>query len=165
MKNFNKVALTLAVYISRFGFLPANISPLGSFGFFGGNLVFYLLVIVGFDIFKGGFYPGFLFTYLGFFAYWLFGKFAKSQKSKIVLLPAASFTFFLVSNFGVWWHWYPHTFSGLLTCYALAIPFYKNTLLGDLLFGYGFLGVKAVQKMVREYKMTTTQLHYTPRRP
>jgi hypothetical protein len=138
MKKSNSLAAIL-VFISRFGMLPANISPLGSFGFFGQNIFLYFFTIVLFDFLKGGFYSGFLFTYLGFLGYWAFGKLAKTQKLKFFLLPFSSFTFFLVSNLGVWWYWYPHTISGLMTCYTVAIPFYKNTLIGDLVFGYGFL--------------------------
>lgn len=154
-----KVILALAVYISRFGFLPANFSTLGSFGFFGQNFSLFFLTIILFDYFKGGFYSGFWFTYLGFFSYFVFGKLAKTTRKKVFLLPLASFTFFLVSNFGVWYYWYPHTVSGLLTCYALAVPFYKNTLIGDLLFGYGYMVVKYFGeglKTVKQQKLEFT---------
>lgn len=144
IKDLTKPLTALAIYVSRFGFLPPNISPLGSFGFFGQNFFLYFATIILFDLFKGGFYSGFLFTYLGFLVYWIFGKVAKTQKLKIILLPLASFSFFLISNLGVWWGWYPHTISGLMTCYILAIPFYTNTLIGDLVFGYGFMGSKAL---------------------
>ena len=42
--------------------------------------------------------------------------------------------FFIITNFGVWisTSWYPHTLNGLSACYLAAIPFFKNTLLGDL---------------------------------
>lgn len=137
-----KLSSAILIFISRFGMLPANVSPLGSFGFFGKNVYLYFLTIVLFDLLKGGFYSGFLFTYLGFFSYWMFGKLAKTKKLQFILLPFASFTFFLISNLGVWWYWYAHTASGLATCYTLAVPFYKNTLIGDLAFGYGFMGLK-----------------------
>ena len=124
-----QIAASLGVYFSRFGFLPPNFSPLGSFGFFGGHPVLYFLTIVVFDLLNGGFYKGFLFTYLGFLGYSIFGTIAQGNyKKQILLLPAASFFFFLVSNFGVWLHWYPQTLEGLLACYMNALPFYKNTL-------------------------------------
>ena len=134
-----KFLASILVFISRFGFLPANLTPLGSFGFFGGNLFLYFSTIILFDFFKGGFYSGFLFTYAGFLGYWLLGKLSNGRKQKAVLLPLASFLFFFVSNFGVWWSWYPHTIEGLTTCYTLAFPFYQSTLLGDLIFGYSYL--------------------------
>jgi hypothetical protein len=50
---------------------------------------------------------------------------------------AASISFFVVSNFAVWAAWsdmYPKTWQGLMTCYAAAVPFFRNNVLGDLLF-------------------------------
>jgi hypothetical protein len=41
-------------------------------------------------------------------------------------------SFFIVSNYGVWASsvsTYPHTLAGLVTCYAAAIPFYRNDLI------------------------------------
>ena len=42
--------------------------------------------------------------------------------------------FFIITNFGVWAFdsLYPKTFPGLVDCYAAAIPFFRNTLVGDL---------------------------------
>jgi hypothetical protein len=46
--------------------------------------------------------------------------------------------FFLVSNFIVWSKngglGYSRDFSGLITCYAAALPFYKNSLLSTMIF-------------------------------
>ena len=44
--------------------------------------------------------------------------------------------FFPVSNFAVWaaFDMYPKTFAGLMTCYTMAIPFFRRGLAGDLLF-------------------------------
>ena len=40
-------------------------------------------------------------------------------------------SFFIVSNYAVWagGDMYPHTMSGLMACYAAAIPFYRNDLI------------------------------------
>lgn len=141
----------LGVFTSRLGFLPANLSPLGSFGFFSQNYLLYFTTIIIFDWLVGGFYPGFWMTYLGFAAYPLLGKVAKNTHQRLILLPLASFLFFLISNAGVWWDWYPHTLEGLTTCYLLAIPFYTRTLLGDLGFGYGYLGLKAIWSKLSQH--------------
>ncbi len=48
----------------------------------------------------------------------------------------ASTSFFAVSNYAVWAQagsWYPHTLAGLETCYAMALPFYRNDLLSTLI--------------------------------
>ena len=48
----------------------------------------------------------------------------------------SSVLFYLVSNFGVWMNdgMYPADLSGLMACYAAGLPFFRNTLLGDLFF-------------------------------
>jgi len=49
---------------------------------------------------------------------------------------AASLTFFAVTNFAVWAFgaMYPHNGTGLLQCFIAALPFFRNTLAGDLLY-------------------------------
>ena len=48
----------------------------------------------------------------------------------------ASILFFVISNFGVWLSDpdYPINSAGLLLCYEMALPFFKNTILGDLFY-------------------------------
>lgn len=59
------------------------------------------------------------------------------------LCVVGSLQFFLITNFGVWLEGllYPPTLAGLGQCYLAAIPFLKNTLLGDLAFSYGLFVV------------------------
>lgn len=135
-----KAVWALVVFVSRFNLLPVNISLVGSFGFLSRNFFLFAATIVIFDLVKGGFYPGFLVTYLGFFSYYLLGRLAADRlRYQVVLLPLASFSFFVISNLGVFWYWYPHDLASLQTCFLLALPFYKNTLIGDLGLGYGIL--------------------------
>jgi len=44
-------------------------------------------------------------------------------------------TFFMVSNFSVWleWRMYPKTLSGLAACYVAALPFFRNSLVAEML--------------------------------
>ena len=46
-----------------------------------------------------------------------------------------SLLFFLATNGAVWLFgdgmFYPHTIGGLIECYSMGLPFYRNTLLGD----------------------------------
>lgn len=138
--NLIKLALPAAILISRLGVFPANISPLGSYGFFSKNFILYFATIILFDRFVGGLYSGFWVVYLGFLVYPLLGKVAGSNpKRQALFLPLASFLFFIISNLGVFYFWYPHTLAGLITCYTLALPFYTRTLVGDVIFGYGYL--------------------------
>ena len=49
---------------------------------------------------------------------------------------AGSLAFFLVSNFGVWIRgaMYPPTAGGLVACYVAALPFFRNSVAGDLFY-------------------------------
>ena len=59
---------------------------------------------------------------------------------------ASSVSFFVVSNFAVWacWNMYPKTLSGLMTCYAAGLPFFRRGFAGDMLFTAVMFGVPAV---------------------
>jgi len=140
------LAAAIAGFISRFNFLPANIFSLVSLGFFGNPLLFAISILL-FDFAFKGIYPGLLFTYLGFACYPLLGWLARkgqtsnNQKTakQLLAIPAASFLFFLISNFGNWFYWYERSWQELVLCYTLAVPFYARTLIGDITFGYGYL--------------------------
>lgn len=93
-----------------------------------------------------------IFVYAGLMFPALFGPFFRKQLSnsnglmkgvKITgFALAASTFFFLVSNFGEWYFGslYAGTAEGLLMCYVKAIPFYKATILGDLVYSFGIFG-------------------------
>jgi hypothetical protein len=59
---------------------------------------------------------------------------------------ASSVSFFVVSNFAVWASgtMYSKTVSGLMTCYAAGVPFFRRGLTGDMLFTAVMFGVPAV---------------------
>ena len=56
-----------------------------------------------------------------------------------------SLQFFVITNFAVWaaGHWYPYTLRGLAECYAVAIPFFRWTLAGDLGYAAALFGLHA----------------------
>ena len=53
-----------------------------------------------------------------------------------IMTVGGSVWFFFTTNFAVWivWDYYPKTIEGLISCYTLAIPFFKNTLISTCLF-------------------------------
>ena len=64
---------------------------------------------------------------------------------------ASSVSFFVVSNLAVWAYWgdmYPRTMSGLMTCYAAGLPFFRRTIVGDLLFTAVMFGLPALAASV-----------------
>ena len=106
-----------------------------------------------------GFYPGMAFVYGSVAAIVLIGHLVSSNKSLLRIgigAVASSVLFFAVSNFGTWSvsGIYAHTLPGLAECYTAAIPFFQNTLAGDLfysalLFG-GFALLQRIVPAVRE---------------
>ncbi len=58
---------------------------------------------------------------------------------------AASIIFYIVTNFAVWHgsSTYPASWAGLSACYVAALPFFGNTLLGDLVYSGVLFGVFA----------------------
>lgn len=136
----------VSVLLSRTITILPNFSLVGGFNFANPSLVALIVPVVGFDLLWGGFYPGFIFTYLGFFSYYFLGKLADGNyKKQLAFLPLASIVFFLTSNFGVWLYWYQPSWEGLIKCYTLALPFFRNTLLGDCFFGCFLVIIKQLQ--------------------
>jgi uncharacterized protein DUF6580 len=86
-----------------------------------------------------GFYSGAWVTYLAVAAVVLIGSFALTRRSVLRVgfaALASSIAFFLISNFGTWMlsGMYVHTAAGLAGCYVAAIPFFRNTVAGDLFY-------------------------------
>jgi uncharacterized membrane protein len=70
---------------------------------------------------------------------------------------AGSVVFFVISNLAVWvaYDMYPHTFNGLLLCYAAAVPFFRNTLVSDLVFAMAMFGTPMlVEAMNRRLQLS-----------
>lgn len=57
-----------------------------------------------------------------------------------------SVVFFVITNGAVWAFssWYGHSFAGLLAAYANGLLFFRNSLLGDLLYGGLFFAAYAL---------------------
>lgn len=64
----------------------------------------------------------------------------------------SSVMFFVITNFGVWLlqDLYSKDWTGLIQCYVMAVPFFKNALAGDILFTFVFVGC---------YEMISRGLH------
>ena len=73
------------------------------------------------------------------------GQYIKRHKNVgaiAVVTFSSSILFFLVTNFAVWQFgsMYSHTWQGLMDCYTMAIPIFRNTLVGDLFYTSVFFG-------------------------
>ena len=142
--------LVLAV-ITRLLPHPPNVTPITAIALFVGcnikdkNLAFVLPLLCMFltDLFLG-FHMIMPFVYLSFMCISYIG--INSEKITNGTIFGSSLLFFLVSNFGVWFFGYPNTLAGLVSCYTLALPFFVNTIIGDLVFthslNYSFSKIK-----------------------
>jgi hypothetical protein len=71
----------------------------------------------------------------------------------------ASTSFFLASNYAVWVGqsgMYPHTFAGLMTCYAAGLPFYRNDLVSTAIVAGLAFGVPQLIKQHEAGKQAQT---------
>ncbi len=88
-----------------------------------------------------------------FVGFWL-----KNHKKWYTTLGSSLFCsilFFLITNFAVWafTSWYPKGFSGMTQCYLMAIPFFRNSLLGDLFYVTGIFGAYEIAtRLAKERK-------------
>jgi hypothetical protein len=127
-----------------------NFTAIGASALFGGvvirnkrlayivPLATLFLTDVIFQLFTNiqGFYGAqMFFVYGAFLLITLIGTQLKRVNALTVLLASigTGILFFLISNAGVWAvsGMYPRTFGGLMTCYAAAIPFFRNDLFGN----------------------------------
>ena len=103
----------------------------------------------------------------------LMGWIARSPRFRAWMLPAmslfASSLFFVTTNFSTWAEGqeYPLTWSGLATCYVMAIPFFWNTLVADLLgtcvlFGLGSVFERAAARVSRAWSNRETVKELEP---
>ncbi|MFM7015504.1 MAG: DUF6580 family putative transport protein [Bacteroidota bacterium] len=60
---------------------------------------------------------------------------------------AGAILFFITTNFGVWiLGYYGYTMTGLVNCFAMAIPFFRGTITGDLFYSLFFFGCYSLVK-------------------
>ena len=92
-----------------------------------------------------GFHDTMPFVYISFLLAGAIGIWLKKRRTIANVVSAtliSSFLFFLVTNFGVWamGSLYPRTFQGLIDAYFYAIPFFRNTIIGDFFYVTLFFG-------------------------
>jgi len=147
---------------------PPNFTPVGAMALLGGSYLAkkylkYLLPIAALflsDLILNNtimrvWYPdveGFIFftnsmlwVYSSFVIMILFGSIVlknRSFKNLAFGTLGVSILFFLITNFGVWFGSgiYPDNAGGLIACFGAALPFFLNTILGNIfyvLIGFG----------------------------
>ena len=140
------VLITLGI-VARFLPHPANFAPIGAIAIFSGiylpkkwALALPLAAMLVSDLFIGFYaWPIMASVYAGFIIMGLIGLAVRKNKKLSTVLGGTilgSLIFYLVTNAAVWafGSLYPPTAAGLLQSYYTAIPFFRNSLLGDLFY-------------------------------
>lgn len=160
VQNLGIICLVIAVaVVLRVIPHPANVVPIAAMALFGGAtldrkyaLVIPLLALFISDLFLG-FYGSMVFVYGSFILIGFIGMWLKNHcrvQTVIAGTLVSSILFFLITNFGVWAEGalYPKTVQGLLHAYVMGIPFFRNTLIGDMFYTGLFFGTYALIKKV-----------------
>jgi hypothetical protein len=148
---------------------PWNLTPIGALALFSGSMfrkpwIAFLLplgsLLAG-DIFVG-FHKLMLVVYASFaisvaIGRWLGEDRTVSRIGGAVFLGALQF--FVVTNFAVWavGGFYPRTGQGLASCFTAGVPFFWNTLGGDVLYvGLLFGGFALAEKLLPAMRIPET---------
>jgi len=143
VENISLIALTLVSFLSRVIKHDWNFTAVfaASFVFvimfpkskFKSFIVLFISMLLSDAII--GFHNSMAFVYLGFALALVPAFYAQKTLSKVASLLFGSLIFFLISNFGVWFSGglYTHDVNGLMNCFTMGLPFYRNQFLSDIL--------------------------------
>ena len=150
------IGIVVAAAFSRIVPHPPNVTPIAAMALFGGAYVTnrklaYLLplaamllsdVVLGYTVYGASVLKSQPIVYACILATAAMGRLIRDKRSALQVgrvTLASSVMFYAVTNFAVWTAGtlYPMTWAGLTACYAAAIPFFRNSLVGDI----GFVAV------------------------
>jgi hypothetical protein len=138
------LSLILVAAVARWIPHPQNVSPIGAMALFGGAC--YADRRLAFLMPLGALALGDLATGLHLLMPAVYGSFAinvllgrwlrprRTMAMTAAVMLAGAIQFFLVTNLATWWVYWPHTLAGLTECFVAAIPYFQNTLAGDICF-------------------------------
>jgi len=147
--------LILLAVASRLLPHPPNFTPLAALGLFSGAYLqvrkYWLVPVAALllsDLVIGFYQPvAMIFVYSGFILCAFLGRALLHERRTPLTLGGATLSgsviFFIISNLGDWLTGlnYPRTGQGLIECYTMAIPFFRNTLAGDLFYVACLFGI------------------------
>ena len=160
-KTSTRVAIGIIILAAASRLLPhpPNVTPLTAIALLGGASLApvwaFLLPLAALALSDAflGFHQTVPFVYAGFLIVAALGLRLKADRSAGRIAGAclaSSILFFAISNFGVWLAGglYPRTGAGLAACYAAAIPFFRNSVLGDFAFTALLFGLERLSQRV-----------------
>ncbi len=174
--------LIVIAALSRLIDHPMNFTPIGAIILFGAAVIpnkilkftfpFSVILFSDFliEIISGfGFHSGTLIVYFGYAVIFLLGYFYLKNFSPFKIVIASllgSSLFFLLTNFSFFYPSalvsnpalgiYSRDLSGILTSYSAGVPFFKNMLVGDLIFNGLLFGAFYLFKAIKVLKITNT---------
>ena len=149
--NFKFYSALVLIFILAFSRIiphPPNFTPILGMAVFAGatfdkkiySFLIPLVAMVLSDLFLG-FHSSMIIIYLAICLNVLIGVYLVniSYLKIISSLAIGSLVFFIITNFSVWAlsGMYPYNLEGLLACYAMALPFFQNTIISTILYGLG----------------------------
>ena len=147
--SFNKkervlISFIIVAVLVRLFPHPPNVAPITAVALFAGThfsrkhwaILMPILAMLVTDVFLG-FSMITPIVYLAFVGVTALGFVLKKMNIGTVLL--SSLLFFVVTNLGVWFLYYPLTPEGLMICFTLALPFFGYAVVGDLFFSAALL--------------------------
>tara|TARA_B100000029_G_scaffold404339_1_gene404368 strand:+ start:2998 stop:3516 length:519 start_codon:yes stop_codon:yes gene_type:complete len=164
-KEVFPIVLILILALSRLLPHPPNFTPIITIGIMSSyffknifsSLIILLISMLLSDLFIG-FYKNMVFVYLSLILITcIFFKIIKKANYSSLLIYSffGSLLFYLVSNFGVWLtgDMYEKNINGLVNCYLMAIPFFRNTLISTIIFTYATFFTNSI--CLKNYKSSS----------
>jgi hypothetical protein len=150
---------------------PANFTAVGGLAVFGGLklplkkallVTFFTMLFADIVI---GFHSAMWATYLGMIAAvgigHIFARQSGGLGNSVIAAMISSVFFFIITNFAVWAGWqtmYPRNISGLIECYIAAIPFFRNSILGDIVYTTIFVMIYDLLFLKNKSEMTAKEV-------
>ena len=157
-------------------FTPITAIVLFSAAYFGivYSLIIFLMVMVVSDLHLGFYEWHIMLAVYGSFAIAsLIGLLLKNKSMGVVFMGtiSSSVLFFAITNWAVWQFstLYSHSLSGLLQSYVMALPFFRNSLAGDVcysgfLFGAYELYSKLKLKPNQSFQIASAKFNFSGKR-
>lgn len=145
-----------------------NVAPVAAIALFAGAYLdrrvtpwVPLAIMVASDLIIG-LHDVVLYTWGAFVLIGFLGTYLKNNRTTGTVFTATVFSaalFFIITNFGVWLAWYPHTWQGMSQCYVNAIPFLRNMLIGNIVFAAALFGTyEFARRFIVSAKLRTVLL-------
>lgn len=149
MKNKNTVLVFITLFL--LAVLSRWVSHLWNFTLVGGAFLFaaayfsdkkvsvvLMLLTMLISDYIIGFHSQMISVYLGYLVMLGFGFMLNPQSNRLKIIGysfGGTLAFYIITNFGVWMEGqlYSKTLAGLVDCYIMALPFYRNQMISDIL--------------------------------